>query len=81
MSKIVSIEEAVERIPDGAVIMCGGFLGCGTAHRIVEALSKSGKGGFTLISSDAGIMGGPLGEELYGVSKLIRNRQSRKSVV
>ena len=75
MPKFISIEEAVALIPDGASIMCGGFMGCGNAHKIIDALSKSGKGGFTLISNDASMPGGPLGEDHYGVAKLIHNGQ------
>ena len=29
-------------IPDGATIMYGGFLGCGSAHHIIEALAQKG---------------------------------------
>ena len=35
MAKIISVEEAVAMIPDGATIMFGGFLGCGSAHHII----------------------------------------------
>ena len=41
MAKIISVEEAIAMIPDGATIMFGGFLGCGSAHHIIDALSKS----------------------------------------
>ncbi len=75
MAKFITIEEAVALIPDGASIMFGGFMGCGNAHKIVDALSKSGKGNFTMISNDASMPGGPMGEDYYGVAKLIHNRQ------
>lgn len=75
MAKFVSVEEAVALIPDGASIMCGGFMGCGNAHKIIDALSKSGKGNFTLICNDGSMPGGPLGEDYYGVAKLIHNHQ------
>ena len=75
MAKFVTVDEAVELIPDGASIMCGGFMGCGNAHKIIDALSKSGKGNFTLICNDGSMPGGPLGEEFYGVAKLIHNHQ------
>ena len=41
MPKFVSIEEAVKLIPDGATVMFGGFMGCGSAHKFIDALSKS----------------------------------------
>ncbi|BDF69111.1 acetyl-CoA--acetoacetyl-CoA transferase subunit alpha [Oscillospiraceae bacterium] len=75
MAKFISVQEAVDLIPDGATIMFGGFMGCGNAHKIIDALSKSGKGGFTMIGNDASMPGGPLGEEYYGVAKLVHNKQ------
>lgn len=75
MAKFISLKEAVDLIPDGASIMCGGFMGCGSAHKVIDALSKSGKGNFTLICNDGSQPGGPLGEEHYGVAKLIHNGQ------
>ncbi|SBV98199.1 acetyl-CoA:acetoacetyl-CoA transferase, alpha subunit [uncultured Eubacteriales bacterium] len=75
MAKLISLKEAVDLIPDGATIMCGGFMGCGTAHKVVDALSKSGKSNFTLICNDGSFPGGPLGEDYYGVAKLIHNGQ------
>ncbi len=75
MAKFISIQEAVDQIPDGASIMVGGFMGCGSAHKILDALSKSGKGNFTVICNDGSMPGGPLGEEYYAVAKLIHNGQ------
>jgi len=75
MAKIVTVQEVVDMIPDGASIMFGGFLGCGNAHRIVDALSKSGKGNFTMICNDGGLHNGPDGSAYYGVAKLIANKQ------
>lgn len=75
MAKFVSMEEAIAQIPDGASIMFGGFMGCGNAHKIIDALSKSGKGNFTMICNDASMPGGPMGEEYYGVAKLVHNGQ------
>jgi len=80
MAKIVTVQEAVDLIPEGASIMFGGFMGCGNAHKIIDALAKSGKGGFTMICNDASMPGGPLGEEYYGVAKLIHNKQVRKLI-
>lgn len=80
MPKFVSIEEAVKLIPDGASIMFGGFMGCGSAHRFIDALSKSGVKDITAICNDASMPGGPLGEEYYGIAKLIHNRQVKKLI-
>ena len=75
MAKIISVEEAVAMIPDGATIMFGGFLGCGSAHHIIEALANSGKKDFTIIGNDCGMATGPNGEEFYGMAKLVHNHQ------
>lgn len=74
MAKVISMQEAVALIPDGATIMFGGFLGCGSAHKIIDALSKGGKKDFTIIGNDCGMSSGPDGE-VYGMAKLIHNRQ------
>lgn len=81
MANLISIEEAVAKIHDGAVIMVGGFLGCGTPHKLIDALAKSGRRDLTLIGNDSGCPGGPLGEELYGVAKLVHNRQVKRLIV
>ena len=75
MPQITTLDAAVKLIPDGASIMFGGFMGCGTAHRFVDALSKSGVKDLTVICNDGGMPGGPLGEEFYGIAKLIHNKQ------
>ena len=61
-------------IPDGATIMFGGFLGCGSAHHVIDALAKSGKKDLTVIGNDCGMAAGPNGD-LYGVAKLVHNHQ------
>lgn len=80
MAKIISIEEAVALIPDGAVVMFGGFMGCGSAHRFIDALAKTDVKDLTMICNDAGMPGGPIGEENYGVAKLIHNHQVKKLI-
>lgn len=80
MAKVISLEEAVALIPDGATIMVGGFMGCGNAHKIIDALSKSGKKDFTMVSNDASMPNGPDGGEYYGVAKLVHNRQLKKLI-
>lgn len=75
MPKLISIEEAVALIPNGASVMVSGFMGCGSPHRIIDALAKSQVRDLTLLCNDAGMPGGPLGEDFYGVAKLIHNHQ------
>ncbi len=52
MPKFITIEEAVKLIPNGATVMFGGFMGCGTAHKFLDALSKRVK---KLIASHVGL--------------------------
>lgn len=80
MPKFLSADEAVRLIPDGASVMFGGFMGCGNAHRFVDALSKSGVKDLTMICNDASFAGGPMGEDYYGVAKLVHNRQVKKLI-
>ena len=80
MSKFISIEEAVKLIPDGASVMFGGFMGCGNAHKFIDALSKSGVKDLTMICNDGSMPGGFMGEDYYGVAKLIHNKQVKKLI-
>ena len=42
---VITAKEAAAMIPEGATIMCGGFLACGQARAVVKELVASGKGG------------------------------------
>jgi acetate CoA/acetoacetate CoA-transferase alpha subunit len=53
MHQALTLQQAVDMIPDGASIMLSGFMGIGTPDKIVGALAASGKGNFTLMSNDA----------------------------
>ena len=77
MPKFITVEEAVKLIPDGATVMFGGFMG---AHKFIDALSKSGVKDLTMISNDASMPGGPMGEDYYGVAKLVHNKQIKKLI-
>jgi acetate CoA/acetoacetate CoA-transferase alpha subunit len=63
-----SAEEAVAPIQDGAVIMVGGFMACGTPEILIDALVKKGVKGLTIICNDAGF-------PERGVGKLLGNGQ------
>jgi acetate CoA/acetoacetate CoA-transferase alpha subunit len=78
MPKWVAAAEAAALIPDGASIMVGGFMGCRSPHRILGELAKLGTKNLTLICNDGGMPESPSGEPLYGVAKLLANRQVRK---
>lgn len=73
MNKIISIDEAISHIKDGMTIMVGGFLGCGSPHRLVDALVEKGVKDLTLICNDSGFTD-------IGVGKLVVNKQIKKLI-
>ena len=74
MNKVLtSAAEAVERIPDEATIMMGGFGLCGIPETLIAALRASGTKGLTVISNNAGI-------DDFGIGVLLRSRQVRKMI-
>lgn len=52
MYKSTAIHTAVAMIPDGAVIMIGGFMGCGTPDGLIDELVRQGRRGLTVIAND-----------------------------
>jgi 3-oxoacid CoA-transferase subunit A len=66
-------EIAVGKIPEGAVIMMGGFGLCGIPENLITALHSSGTRGLTVISNNAGI-------DEYGIGILLRSGQVRKII-
>lgn len=73
MKKVISIEEAVSHIKDGMTIMYGGFLGCGTAVKMVEAIAKKGVKDLTIIGNDTAYPNKAIG-------MLISNHQVKKLI-
>jgi acetate CoA/acetoacetate CoA-transferase alpha subunit len=73
MKGVLSIEDAVALIPDGARLMIGGFMAAGSPRRLLTALAQSGKGGFTIIANDTARPG-------EGVGELIAARAVRKVI-
>ncbi|MBU5427843.1 acetate CoA-transferase subunit alpha [Tissierella pigra] len=73
MNKVVSIDEAISHIKDGMTIMIGGFLGCGSPHKLIDALVKMNVKNLTLICNDSGFTD-------IGVGKLVVNKQIKKLI-
>jgi acetate CoA/acetoacetate CoA-transferase alpha subunit len=71
--RVVTPEEAVAMIPDGASIMVGGFMGVGTPDRLLDELVRQKKSGLSLISNDAAIPG-------TGVAKLFEGAQVSRMI-
>jgi acetate CoA/acetoacetate CoA-transferase alpha subunit len=52
MHKAIALLDAVEKIPDGASVMIGGFLGVGRPHRIIAELVLQCLKSLTVIAND-----------------------------
>ena len=52
MKQALSPAAAAALIPDGAVLMIGGFMGVGTPTRIIDALVAAGRRDLTVIAND-----------------------------
>lgn len=73
MSKGIAVEGAAELIPDGAVIMIGGFMGVGSPHRLIAELVRQGRKELTVIANDTAMPG-------FGIGKLISARAVKKVI-
>ena len=51
----VSAAAAVSKIPDGATLMIGGFMGVGTPEPLVDELVRQGKRNLTVIANDTAV--------------------------
>jgi len=52
MKPILTADKAVEDIKDGATLMVAGFMGCGNAFTLIDALVNKGTKALNLITSD-----------------------------
>lgn len=72
MNKIVvSADDAVKDIPDGATIMLGGFGLCGIPENSIAALVRKGVKELTCISNNAGV-------DDFGLGLMLQTRQIKK---
>lgn len=56
MNKVVAnIDEAVADIPDGAVLLCGGFGGRGVPVHLLPAIARRGVRNLTVVSNNLGM--------------------------
>lgn len=72
-NKTVTLEQAVSGIKDGAVIMFGGFLGCGTPEVLIDALLEKGVKDITVICNDTAT-------PTTGVGRLVAAKRVRKVI-
>lgn len=74
MNKIITVEQAVEKICDGMTLMIGGFMVCGSPTTIINALVDKGVKNLTVICNDTGFPD-------RGIGLLIANHQVKKIIV
>lgn len=68
MNKIITKDEAIQKITDGMSIMVGGFLAVGTPEELIDELVKQNPRNLTLICNDTGFPD-------KGVGKMVVNKQ------
>lgn len=74
LNKLVkNADEAIHDIPDGAVIMLGGFGLCGIPENCISALVKKGTKNLTCISNNAGV-------DDFGIGLMLKTRQVKKMI-
>lgn len=72
-NKVISVNEAAEKVKDGMTIMVGGFLANGTPESIIDALVASNVKNLTLICNDTGFPD-------KGVGKMVVAKQFKKMI-
>ncbi len=70
---ITDLNSIVSSIPDGSVLMLGGFGLCGIPEKSIEVLANSNIKNLTCISNNAGV-------DDFGLGFLLQNRQIKKMV-
>lgn len=60
--RTVSVEDAVDMIPDGATLMIGGFMAVGSPERLIDELVRQGKRNLTVIANDTAVPGRGIGK-------------------
>ena len=69
----ILLQEAVEKIPHGASLMIGGFMGVGTPERVIDELVRQGKRDLTVIANDNAMPG-------RGIGKLVSAGLLRRTI-
>lgn len=74
MAKIISIDEAIDKIENAMTLMIGGFLAVGTPEKLVDAVLARNVQDLTVIANDTAFPD-------KGIGKLVVNRQLKKVIV
>ncbi len=72
-----SCEAAVADISDGATVLIGGFVGCGTPRGLIDALARQGAKRLTCVFSPGVLADSP---EPWGIEPLMANGQIEKLI-
>ena len=70
---VASADEAVRDVPEGALLVVGGFGLCGIPENLIAALVRRGVGRLTVVSNNCGV-------DDWGLGLLLRNKQIKKMV-
>ncbi|MDI4647072.1 CoA transferase subunit A [Cohnella hashimotonis] len=70
---LLSFQDAVSRIPDGATLMVGGFGLVGIPEQLLVALADCGTRNLTVISNNCGV-------DDWGLGLLLRNKQIKRII-
>lgn len=62
MKTALRADAAAELIPDGAVLLIGGFMGVGTPHRLIDAIVRRGTKNLTVVANDTALPGKGIGK-------------------
>ncbi|WP_055669925.1 CoA transferase subunit A [Desnuesiella massiliensis] len=73
MNKLFRLDEIKHLFKDGMSILFGGFLGCGTPHKIVDLLIEQNIKDLTIIGNDTSYVN-------YGIGRLVANGQVKKVI-
>ncbi|CEH34015.1 3-oxoacid CoA-transferase subunit A [Romboutsia lituseburensis] len=73
MNKVISLEKLKDIFKDDMTIMIGGFLGCGTGEKLIDALIQSDAKNLTIIGNDTSFVD-------RGIGRLIVNNQVKKVI-
>lgn len=73
MSKVVNTDKLKPLFKDGMSLMIGGFLGCGTPHKIIDLLIELNTKDLTIIANDTSYVD-------KGLGRLIVNGQVKKVI-
>ncbi|NDQ56291.1 MAG: CoA transferase subunit A [Acidipila sp.] len=71
--RVANADVAVEKLPDGATILMGGFGLCGIPENLIAAVRRKGTRHLTIASNNAGL-------DDFGIGLLLQTRQVKKMI-